>query len=39
VECVVTANDVMQNLDAKPKPKESPVKVEPFVSPILPEKK
>jgi len=41
VECVVSAGDLMQNLDpkTKPTPKANPAKVEPFISPTLPDKK
>lgn len=42
VECAVTTEDIMQNLDPKgqkPKPLQNPAKAEPFISPTLPEKK
>lgn len=41
VECTVTSDDLMANLDpkAQPKPKAAPAKAEPFISPTLPEKK
>lgn len=41
VECVVTAEDIMQNLDPKgqkPKAQANPAKIEPFISPTLPGK-
>jgi len=40
VECTVSADDLLQNLDPKrkPAPKENPAKVEPFISPTLPGK-
>ena len=40
VECSVTQDDLLRNLDpkSKPKPKENPAKIEPFVSPTLPGK-
>ena len=41
VECSVTPEDLLANLDPKekPKPKTNPAKVEPFISPTLPDKK
>ena len=41
VECAVTQEDIMANLDpkAQPKPKPAPAKAESFISPTLPEKK
>lgn len=41
VECEVSADDLMQNLDpkTKPTPKANPAKIEPFISPTLPDKK
>jgi hypothetical protein len=38
VECAVTEEDLLLNLDPKrrPAPKENPAKAEPFVSPTLP---
>jgi hypothetical protein len=40
VECTVTQDDILQNLDpkAKPRAKEDPARIEPFVSPALPGK-
>ncbi len=41
VECLVTSDDILANLDpkAQPKPKANPAKTESFISPTLPEKK
>ena len=40
VECSVSGEDIMQNLDPKmkPAPKENPAKIEPFISPTVPGK-
>ena len=40
VECAVSKDDILQNLDPKDKPKakENPARIEPFVSPALPGK-
>jgi hypothetical protein len=40
VECTVTDEDILQNLDPKNKPRarENPAKAEPFISPVLPGK-
>ena len=40
VECAVTEDDLLQNLDPKrkPQPRPNPAKAEPFISPTLPGK-
>ena len=40
VECKVTQGDLLKNLDPKsrPRPKENPARIEPFISPTLPGK-